>query len=151
MKDVSPGEVARVETRAQLDTDGYFAGYTVKTQPRGGYELGKCLNGMDVLRDRIRVSLTPGDQTRVVVRRMALDLELRGILRGAPEIFNLSVNMRKEDSLFQECIRTFMEVSFPSMAFLKRLEAETKGVDIEIIRRVPKSKGPRSKIRKFKP
>ena len=151
VKDVSPGEVARVETRAQLDTDGYFAGYTVKTQPVGGYELGKCLNGMDVLRDRIRVSLTPGDQTRVVVRRMALDLELRGILRGAPEIFNLSVNMRKEDSLFQECIRTFMEVSFPSMDFLKRLEAETKGVDIEIIRRVPKCRAPQSKFRKFKP
>ena len=91
--------------RAQLDSDGYFAGYMVKTQPVGSYELGKCLRGMDVLRDRIRVALTPGDQTRVVVRRMALDLELRGILRGAPEIFNLSVNMRKEDSMFQECIR----------------------------------------------
>ena len=59
--------------------------------------------------------------------------------------FNLCVNMRKEDSLFQECIRTFMEVSFPGMAFLDRFEAETKGVDIEIVRRVPKCRGPRSK------
>ena len=149
VKDISQGEIARVESRAQLDTDGYFAGYMVKTQPVGSYELGKCLSGMDVLRDRIRVALTPGDQTRAVVRRMALDLELRGILRGAPEIFNLSVNMRKEDSMFQECIRTFMEVSFPGMDFLNRLEAETKGAGIDIVRHVPKCRGPRSRTRNF--
>ena len=148
VKDISQGEIARVESRAQLDTDGYFAGYMVKAQPVGNYELRKCLNGMSVLRDRIKVAMTPGDQTRVVVGRMAIDLELKGILRGAPEIFNLSVNMREEDSLFQECIRTFMEVSFPGMAFLNKLESETKDVNMEIVRAVPKTRGPRSRPRK---
>ena len=145
VKDVSTGEVARVESRAQLDTDGYFTGYMVKTQPIGGYELGKCLSGMDQLRSRIRIELTPEDQSKTVVRRMISDLELRGVLRGAPEIFNLSVNMRKEDSLFQECIRTFIEVSFPGKAFLDRLEAEVHGVGSEIVRRVARCRGPRAR------
>ena len=40
-----------------------------------------------------------------------------------------------------------MEVSFPGMDFLNRLEAETKGAGIEIVSRVPKYRGPHSKTR----
>lgn len=147
VKDINTGEVSRAESRAQLDTDGYFGGYIVKAQPVGGYELRKCMNNMDVLRERIAVTFTPEDQTRSVSRRMISDLELRGVLRGAPEVYNLSVNMRKDDSLFQECIRTFQEVSFPGGAFLAKLEAESHGVGGELVRRIPKSRGPKSSYR----
>ena len=147
VKDVNTGEVACAESRAQLDTDGYFGGYIVKSQPVGAYELRKCMKNMDVLRERIATQLTPADQARSVSHRMISDLELRGVLRGAPEVYNLSVNMRKEDSLFQECIRTFLEASFPGGAFLAKLEAETHGVGGVLIRRIPPSRGPKSKYR----
>ena len=62
-------------------------------------------------------------------------------------MLNICVNMRKEDSLFQECLRTFMEVSFLGMAFVDRLEAETKGASIDIVRHVPKCRGPQSRTR----
>ena len=38
-------------------------------------------------------------------------------------------------------------MSFPGGAFLSRLEAETNGVGDEMVRRIPKSKGPTSKYR----
>ena len=78
----------------------------MKSQPVGGYELRKCMKNMDVLRERIAVHFTLADQSRSVSHRMISDLELRGVLRGAPEVYNLSVNMRKEDSLFQEGVHT---------------------------------------------
>ena len=144
VKDCSEGEVARAESRAQLDTDGYFGGYITKAQPVGGYELRKCIKNMQTLHDRIAVEYTPADQTRTVSRRMIVDLELRGVLRGGPEVYNLSVHMREDDSLFQECIRTFMTVSFPSGDIVKKFEAEWNGVGGEIVRRIPKSRGPKS-------
>ena len=70
----------------------------------------------------------PGDQARAVTRHMITDLEMKGTLRGAVECFNLCVNLREADSLFQECIRTFRTVSFPGSAFLHRLEVELDGV-----------------------
>ena len=76
---------------------------------------------------------------RTVSRRMIVDLELRGVLRGGPEVFNLCVHMREEDSLFAECIYTFMTVSFPSGDFVSKLDAEWQGVGSEISRRIPKS------------
>ena len=139
------GEVARTESRAQLNQDGYTGGYIVKAAPVGACELRKCMNRMEVLRRQIAPKLTPDDQTKAVVRTMAKDLELNGVLRGSPEVTNLSVNMTKNDNLFQECIRTFLEASFPGGAFLDRLEAETNGVGGEIVRRIPKSRGPTSK------
>ena len=138
-------EVARTESRAQLNQDAYTGGYIVKAAPVGAYELRKCMNRMEVLRRQIAPELTPEDQTKAVVRSMAKDLELNGVLRGGPEIYNLSVNTKKHDNLFQECIRTFNEVSFPGGAFLNRLEAETNGVGGEIVRRIPTCKGPTSK------
>ena len=78
---------------------------------------------------------------------MATDLELKGVLRGTPKIFSLCVNMRKDDSLFQECIRTFMEVSFRGGAFLSRLEAEMHGVGGEFARRIPTTRRPKSRPR----
>ena len=147
VKDCSKGEVARAESRAQLDTDGYFGGYINKAQPVGSFELRKCMQNMRTLNERIGVEYTQADQMRTVSRRMIVDLELRGVLRGGPEVFNLCVHMKEEDSLFAECIYTFMTVSFPSGDFVNKLEAEWQGVGSEISRRIPKSKGPRSSRR----
>ena len=89
VKDINTGEVACAESRAQLDTDGYFGGYIVKSQPVDGYELRKCMKNMDVLRERIAVHLTPADQSRSGSHRMVSDLELRGVLRGAPDVYKI--------------------------------------------------------------
>ena len=147
IRDRNAGKVAHIESRAQLATAGYFGGYIVKAQPVGNYELRKCTNNMHVLRERIATTLSPADQQTAVVRRMVVDLDLKGVLRGMPEVFNLSVNMRRDDSLFQECVRTFMEISFPGGDFLARLEAETNGIGAEFTRRVPTTRRPKSRAR----
>jgi len=127
---ISVSSMARIAQCAQSQTTGYFAGYLVKAQPCGRYELKKCTDKMYTLRERIKTR-TPGDQVRAVCRRMLTDLEQKGILRGAVECFNLCVNLRADDSLFQECIRTFMTVSFAGNAFLHRLELELGGAGVD--------------------
>ena len=67
-----------------------------------------------------------------VVRRMVTDLEMKGVLREAQTCFNLSVNLRNGDNLFQEFIRTFMTCAFPGSAFLSRLETEVTGVGEQV-------------------
>ena len=63
-----------------------------------------------------------------MVRRMVTDLEMKGVLREAQVSFNLSVNLRSGDNLFQEFTRTFMTCALPGSAFLSRLETELAGV-----------------------
>ena len=69
MKANNTGEVARTESRAQINQDGYTGGYIVKAAPVGAYELRKCMNRMEVLRRQIEPKLTPEDQTKTVVRQ----------------------------------------------------------------------------------
>ena len=146
-KSGSTSQVSRATHRAQILTDGYFGGYIVKAQPVGRYELKKCTDHMQVLRERIAVGLTPADQVCAVTRRVLTDLEMKGVLRGSVEVDNLCVNLRKDDSLFQECIRTFQEVSLPGGAFLNRLETELHGVGGEFTRRIPPTRRPTARPR----
>ena len=94
------GEVARTESRAQLNQDGYTGGYIVKAAPVGAYELRKCMNRMEVLRRHIAPKLTPEDQSKAVVRSMAKDLELNGVLRGGPEFFQFECEHKKSRQSF---------------------------------------------------
>ena len=73
-----------------------------------------------MLRERI-ADRTAGGQAVAVARRMLTDLEMKGVLREAQASFNLCVNLRPDDNLFQECVRTFMTVAFPGSAFTQRL------------------------------
>ena len=134
--------VARRAQYTQTQTAGYFAGYIVKAQPVGRYELKKCSDKMMMLRERIR-GYSPQDQARAVSRRMITDLEMKGVLRGAPEVFNLCVNLHESDNLFQECMRTFRTTSFPGGNFLQRLELELDGVGCECVSmRIPPTRRP---------
>ena len=133
--------VARKTQRAQTLTSGYFGGYMVKTQPVGRYELKKCIDKMHMLRERI-ADRSERDKAIAVARRMATDLEMKGVLREAQAIFNLCVNLRPDDSLFQECLRTSMTVAFCGNAFLQRLELEMDGVGGDLSLRVPPTRRP---------
>ena len=51
---------------------------------------------------------------------MITDLEMNGIYRGAVEQFNLASNLRRNDALFPECVRTFATVAINTQAFFHR-------------------------------
>lgn len=143
--------VARKAQCSQTQCTGYFAGDIVKPQPVGQYELKKCVDTMHVLRERVS-DRSSTDQLRSVARRMITDLEMRGTLRGAAEVFNLCVNLRKEDSLFQESLRTFMTVTFPGGAFLRRLELELDGVGCDSFsQRIPPTRRLAARSKSSKP
>eukprot|EP00973_Karenia_brevis_P001687 229181-Karenia_brevis.AAC.1 len=82
---------------------------------------------MHMLRQRIEVR-TLRDQAVAVARRMLSDLEMKGVLREAQASFNLCVNLRPDDHIFQECVRTFRYTSFPGGIFMQRLQTELDGV-----------------------
>jgi len=138
---VSVASVACKAQRAQALTSGYFSGYIVKAQPIGRYELKKCVDKMHMLRERIG-HCGPRDQAVAVARRMLTDLEMKGVLREAQASFNLCANLRPDDVLFQECIRTFMTVSLPGCAFMQRLHLELDGVGGDLSLKVPPTKRP---------
>ena len=113
----------------------------MKAQPIGRYDLKKCIDKMHILRERI-CDRGPRDQAVSVARRMVTDLEMKGVLRESQASFNLCANLRPEDTLFQECIRTFMTVSLPGSAFMQRLSLELDGVGGDLTLRVPPTKRP---------
>eukprot|EP00973_Karenia_brevis_P047925 6651493-Karenia_brevis.AAC.1 len=96
---------------------------------------------MHMLRQRIEVR-TLRDQAVAVARRMLSDLEMKGVLREAQASFNLCVNLRPDDNLAQECVRTFMTISFPGSIFMQRLQTELDGVGGNLSLRVPPTKRP---------
>ena len=138
---VSVATVACKAQRVQALTSGYFSGYITKSQPVGRYELKKCVDKMHMLRERIG-SRTQRDQVVAVARRMVTDLEMKGVLRESQASFNLCANLRQDDTLFQECIRTFMTVSIPGSAFMQRLYLELDGVGGNLSLKVPPTRRP---------
>ena len=56
--------------------------------------------------------------------RMLTDFEMNGTLRGAVEEYNLCVNVRRNDVLFAEFIRSFPSVTIDAKQWLHRLEVE---------------------------
>ena len=61
------------------------------------------------LREKVR-DQGQGKQQRSVSGRMITDIEMNSTLRGAVEEFNLCRNLRHNDVLFAECIRTYATV-----------------------------------------
>ena len=92
--------------RTQSVTRQYFGGYIGKRQPSGGLELKKCVDKLFTLRTKI-VGQGKSPQLRAVSGRLMTDLEMNSTFRGAVEVANLCRNLRVNDVLFAECIRTF--------------------------------------------
>ena len=115
-------KMIRIAQRAQPMTNGHFGEYIGKAQPAGAMEIKKCTDKMHTLRARFakdRLSLRR--QQRAVSGRMVTDLDMNGVFRGAAEQFNLASNLRRNDALFPECIRTFPTRFIDTQAFFYRL------------------------------
>ena len=107
----------------QSQRNGYFGGYISKRQKVGRLETRKCVEKMYALRAKID-GRAETQQQRAVTGRMITDIEMNGTLRGAVEEFNLCANLRANDVLFAECIRTFPTVDMNGQQWLHRLEVE---------------------------
>ena len=55
---------------------------------------------------------SPSHQLAHVVNRMYADLEAKGVLRSAPEEFNLAAHHDSRDELKAEFLRTFQSTDF---------------------------------------
>ena len=112
----------RLAQRAQATTNGYFGGYIGKAQPAGHMEIQKCIDKMYTLRQSLARDRKSSRQAqRAVTGRMVTDLEMNGVFRGAVEQFNLASNLKRNDVLFPECIRTFATRSLDTQTFFHRL------------------------------
>ena len=105
--------------RMQSVTRGYFGGYIGKQQPSGGLELKKCVDKLFTLRTKI-TGQSKSSQLRAVSGRLMTDLEMNSTFRGAVEVANLCRNLRANDVLFAECIRTFCGVTVNSRSWMYR-------------------------------
>ena len=114
--------MVQIAQRAQANTNGYFGGYIGKAQPAGHMEIKKCIDKMYTLRDSLaRENKALLKKNRAVSNRVAIDLEMNGVFRGAVEQFNLASNLKRNDVLFPECIRTFATRSIDTQVFFHRL------------------------------
>ena len=59
---------------------------------------------------------------------MITDVEMNGTIRGAVEEFNLCSNLRRNDALFAEYIRSFPTVTIDARQWLHRLELEVDAI-----------------------
>ena len=75
----------------------------------GKLETKKCVDKMLKLKEKNQEE-SKYRQQRAVSGRMITDIEMNGALRGAVEEHNLCVQLRSNDALFAECIRTFPSV-----------------------------------------
>ena len=114
--------VRRTQT-AQSQTNGYFGGYIGKRQKSGKWETRKCVDKMYILRAKTELK-SDTQQQRAASGRMITYIEMNGTIRGAVEEFNLCVNLRANDVLFAECIRTFSTVNVNGQQWMHRLEFE---------------------------
>ena len=98
----------RIAQRVETVTNGYFGGYIGKAQPAGHMEIKKCIDKMHTLRGTLaRDGKSSRQKQRAVSARMISDLEMNGVFRGAVEEFNLASNLKHNNVMFPECIRTF--------------------------------------------
>ena len=133
--------VCRLET-CQSQINGYFGGYIGKRQKCGKLETRKCVDKMHVLREQ-KANKSPFEQQRAVSGRMITDVEMNSTLRGAVEEFNLCMNLRVNDVLFAECIRTFPTIHLDCQTWFRRLDLETNRCDdIKISVLVPPTRRP---------
>ena len=114
-----------VAQKAGKQTTGYFAGYTVKRQPVGKYEMAQSTLSLNSLQAQIQDD-KPLRQVARVTNRILSDLEVKGKLSPAPEEFNLAMHMEPHDVMAAEFIRTYDSVDFSGRDLLQRLEREQK-------------------------
>ena len=136
-------KVQRRMMRAHASTNGYFGGYIAKRQPCGRFGAEKCIDKMYELRRR-KEHASAGSKLRAASGRMVTDLEMNGTLRGAVEEFKLCRNLRPDDALFAECIRTFPTCTVNAQEWLHRLEVERQARRAQVVasRHVPVASKP---------
>ena len=117
----------RLLSQVQAQTNGYFGGYISKRQKCGKLETRKCVDKMYVLRAK-QAGKSDLEQQRAVTGRMVTDIDMNGTLRGVVEQFNLCANLRHNDVLFAECIRSFPSVFLDGQQWLHRLAVETEHI-----------------------
>ena len=158
---ISVRRIVRLTQRSQAARNGYCGGYLSKRQPNGKMETKKCIDKMHKLRQDFS-GRSDAKRYRMVTGRMATDLEMNGVIRGAVEEFNLARNMNKQDVLFAECVRTFASRDVDARAWLNRLEvelrhtydgAQSQGVPYTVTpkRRTKRSKAPLMDAYGFRP
>ena len=111
--------------RAQRNCTGYFTGYIQKRQPVGAFELKQAARNMQYLTESIKHK-TNSQQFHQTAVRMLGDLEHRGAVRPATEIFNLAGNYKQNDVLAAEFYTTFHTTTFNGVELLQREEQEIK-------------------------
>ena len=84
--------------RAAKQMVGYFTGYIAKRQPIGRYELKLSTQNLPLMKTKLE-RWSPSHQLAQVVNRMYADLEAKGVLRSAPEEFNLAAHGDERDEL----------------------------------------------------
>ena len=114
--------IRRLQT-TQSQRTGYIGGYMNKRQRAGRLEARKCIDKMHALRARVE-GKSEYQQQRAVSGRLITDIEMNGTMRGAVEEHNLCINLRSNDVLLAECIRTFPTVHVNAQQWLHRLEVE---------------------------
>ena len=130
---------------AQSQINGYFGGYIGKRQRCGRLETKKCVDKMHALRDR-NADRSEFQQQRAVSGRMITDIESNGTLRGAVEEFNLCANLRANDVLFAECVRTFSTVSVNAQQWFHRLAVEQERLqEMQVSTVVPPTRKPNAR------
>ena len=73
-------------------------------------------------------------------------------MRGAVELYNLAKNLRRQDALFAECIRTFATRDVDGRAWLHRLEVELQRIDtVTYVLHVPTTSKPHVRTDRSKP
>ena len=101
-----------------------------RKNPRGR---GRTLRRLQLLRPRALERNPPKESENErqtlenAAKRLARDLESKGVLRTIQETTNLAVNDDPNDILAAECIRTFSSQDFPASLLLRREEAEMYG------------------------
>ena len=135
----------------QSQISGYFEGYISKRQKVGKMETKKLVDKMYTLREKHSGS-SEQKQQRAVSSRMITDIEMNGTVRGAVEVYNLAKNIRPNDCLFAECIRTFATVDVDARAWLHRLEVELQNLrEVAFVTYVPPSIRPHVRSNNCKP
>ena len=114
-------KATRLAQRTQTLTRGYFGGYIAKAQPAGHMERATILKKIERLRLK---GATQSDykKHRQVSETLCRTLEKDCVAKGAVEVANLQLNMRKNDALNAECIRTFPTYTLDGRMWLNAMQ-----------------------------
>ena len=153
IKKTSLWQMIHIAQKAQAVTNGFVGEYVGKAQPAGHMEIKKCIDKMYTLRDSLAKDKKSFSQKQMAVSgRMVTDLEMNGVVRGAVEQFNLASNLKRNDVLFPECIRTFATRLLDTQTFFHRLRiALQREVSLQYTVYIPPTNQPRARSKNVKP